>query len=91
MLGNVSFTILICSAYFVQLAVFVIIPTMKTKVPLVMKEVLKAIIVAQYVPRLMRIYPLYKEVTRISGILTEPAWAGAAYNLFLYMLASHVS
>jgi cyclic nucleotide gated channel len=38
----------------------------------------------------MRIYPLYKEVTT-SGILTETAWAGAAFNLFLYMLASHVS
>jgi len=23
--------------------------------------------------------------------LTETAWAGAAFNLFLYMLASHVS
>ena len=39
----------------------------------------------------MRIYPLYKEVTSTSGILTETAWAGAVYNLVLYMLASHVS
>ncbi|KAI6707762.1 hypothetical protein NL676_010724 [Syzygium grande] len=38
----------------------------------------------------MRIYPLYKEVTRTSGILHETAWAGAAFNLLLYMLASHV-
>ncbi|KAJ6748817.1 CYCLIC NUCLEOTIDE-GATED ION CHANNEL 15-RELATED-RELATED [Salix purpurea] len=37
----------------------------------------------------MRIYPLYMEVAT-SGILTETAWAGAAFNLFLYMLASHV-
>ncbi|KAJ6359362.1 hypothetical protein OIU76_000985 [Salix suchowensis] len=36
----------------------------------------------------MRIYPLYKEVAT-SGILAETAWAGAAFNLFLYMLASH--
>ena len=61
MLGNVSFTILICSTYFVQVAVFVIIPTMKTKVPLVMKEVLKTIILSQYVPSLMQIYLLYKK------------------------------
>lgn len=73
------------------MAIFVIIPTMKTKVPLLMKEMLKAVILSQYVPRIMRIYPLYKEVTRTSGILTESAWAGAVYNLFLYMLASHVS
>ncbi|XP_040988337.1 cyclic nucleotide-gated ion channel 1-like isoform X2 [Juglans microcarpa x Juglans regia] len=57
---------------------------------LLLKEMLKAVIFSQYVPRLLRIYPLYVEVTRTSGILTETAWAGAAYNLFLYMLASHV-
>ena len=55
------------------------------------KEWLKIAIFCQYVPRLMRIHPLFKEVTRTSGILTETAWAGAAFNLFLYMLASHVS
>ncbi|XP_062154991.1 cyclic nucleotide-gated ion channel 1-like [Alnus glutinosa] len=75
-----------------QVLVFSIIPYMKTKTncPSVMKEMLKATVFSQYVPRLMRIYPLYIEVTRTSGILIEIAWVGAAYNLFLYMLASHV-
>ncbi|KAI3929318.1 hypothetical protein MKX01_006554 [Papaver californicum] len=41
--------------------------------------------------RFIRIYPLYKEVTRTSGIITEMAWVGAAFNLFLYMLFSHVT
>ncbi|KAI6707759.1 hypothetical protein NL676_010721 [Syzygium grande] len=54
------------------------------------KESLKFIICGQYVPRIIRIYPLYKEVTRTSGLLYETAWAGAAFNLLLYMLASHV-
>ncbi|GAB4826260.1 Cyclic nucleotide-gated ion channel 1 [Ancistrocladus abbreviatus] len=54
------------------------------------KNLLKFIVVFQYVPRFLRIVPLYREVTRTSGILTETAWAGAAFNLFLYMLASHV-
>ncbi|KAL9304111.1 hypothetical protein ACSQ67_021374 [Phaseolus vulgaris] len=58
--------------------------------PYVGKDLLKYAVIAQYVPRLLRIYPLFKEVTSTSGILTETAWAGAAYNLFLYMLASHV-
>ncbi|XP_030965629.1 cyclic nucleotide-gated ion channel 1-like [Quercus lobata] len=73
-----------------QVVTFLIIPSMKTEVPLVMKEMLKSVIFSQYVPRLLRIYPLYVEVTRTSGILTQTAWAGAAYNLSLYMLASHV-
>ncbi|GKV44392.1 hypothetical protein SLEP1_g51582 [Rubroshorea leprosula] len=60
------------------------------QVTLVTKELLKYIIICQYVPRILRIVPLYIEVTRTSGIITETAWAGAALNLFLYMLASHV-
>ncbi|KAG6745616.1 hypothetical protein POTOM_050114 [Populus tomentosa] len=52
-------------------------------------DILAVLPLPQYVPRFVRIYPLYKEVTT-SGILTETAWAGAAFNLFLYMLASHI-
>ncbi|KAG2700634.1 hypothetical protein I3843_06G007800 [Carya illinoinensis] len=54
------------------------------------KNLLKFVVCFQYLPRCLRIYPLYKEVTRTSGILTQTAWAGAVFNLFLYMLASHV-
>jgi len=59
--------------------------------PYVGKDLLKYAVIVHYVPRLLRIYFLFKEVTSTSGLLTETAWAGAAYNLFLYMLASHVS
>ncbi|KAF8026978.1 hypothetical protein BT93_E0027 [Corymbia citriodora subsp. variegata] len=57
---------------------------------LMTKELLKFVIYGQYVPRIARIYPLYQEATRTSGTLLETAWAGAAFNLLLYMLASHV-
>ncbi|XP_065868302.1 cyclic nucleotide-gated ion channel 1 [Euphorbia lathyris] len=73
-----------------QVVILVIIPKMKGSRSLNTKNLLKFVVWFQYVPRLIRIYPLYKEVTRTSGILTETAWAGAAFNLFLYMLASHV-
>ncbi|ONI23396.1 hypothetical protein PRUPE_2G186700 [Prunus persica] len=72
-----------------KMVVFFIIPISRP-VPRVTKDLLLIVIVAQYGPRLWRIYPLYEEVTRTSGFLTETAWAGAAYNLLLYMLASHV-
>ncbi|PON51343.1 Voltage dependent potassium channel [Parasponia andersonii] len=72
-----------------QIVVLAIIPNIQRPVPLVTKELLKIVIICQYVPRLMRIVPLFKEVTRTSGIITETAWAGAAFNLLLYMLASH--
>lgn len=75
---------------FAKMVILIIIPTLKGPISLVTKEWLKYIIFCQYVPRILRIFPLYKEVTRTSGLLTETAWAGAALNLFLYMLASHV-
>ncbi|KAG6730290.1 hypothetical protein I3842_01G072700 [Carya illinoinensis] len=68
----------------------VVLLASKKETPMVTKELLKLVIFSQYVPRLLRIYPLYVEVIRTSGILTRTAWTGAAYNLFLYMLASHV-
>ncbi|GLT84763.1 hypothetical protein SLE2022_029770 [Rubroshorea leprosula] len=74
-----------------QLVTLHVIPLFKDRgVTLVTKELLKYTIICQYVPRILRIVPLYMEVTRTSGIITETAWAGAALNLFLYMLASHV-
>jgi cyclic nucleotide gated channel len=73
-----------------QMVILIIIPHMRGSSSLNTKNMLKFIVFFQYIPRFIRIYPLYKEVTRTSGILTETAWAGAAFNLFLYMLASHV-
>lgn len=73
-----------------QIIVLAIIPNLKSSGPFLAKDLLKYTVLIQYVPRLLRIRPLFKEVTRTSGILTETAWAGAVYNLFLYMLASHV-
>lgn len=57
---------------------------------LTVKNALKFIVFFQYFPRFYRIYPLTSEVTKTAGVFTETAWAGAAYNLILYMLASHV-
>ncbi|XP_028794754.1 cyclic nucleotide-gated ion channel 1 [Neltuma alba] len=73
-----------------QVVVLFIIPKLKSSVPFVAKDLLTYMVLIQYVPRVWRIRPLFKEVTRTSGILTETAWAGAAYNLCLYMLASHL-
>lgn len=73
-----------------QVVILIIIPKMQGSKSLNTKNLLKFVVFFQYIPRMLRIYPLYKEVTRTSGILTETAWAGAAFNLFLYMLASHV-
>ena len=58
---------------------------------MVAKNALLAIVVLQLVPRFFRIIPLTSELKRTAGVFAETAWAGAAYYLLWYMLASHVS
>ncbi|PWA34380.1 potassium channel, voltage-dependent, EAG/ELK/ERG [Artemisia annua] len=73
-----------------QFAVLVIIPNLDGPTSFLTKNLLKFIIFFQYIPRVIRVSLFYKKVTRISGFITEKAWAGAAFNFFLYVLASHV-
>ncbi|CAI9298284.1 unnamed protein product [Lactuca saligna] len=54
------------------------------------KEALLYIVLIQYIPRFARFIPLTSELKRTAGVLAETAWAGAAYYLLLYMLASHI-
>ncbi|CAA6659503.1 unnamed protein product [Spirodela intermedia] len=51
---------------------------------------LALIVLIQYVPRLFLIFPLNARIVKANGVVAKTAWAGAAYNLLLYMLASHV-
>ncbi|CAM8965317.1 unnamed protein product [Rhodiola kirilowii] len=51
---------------------------------------LALIVLLQYVPRLFVIFPLNNRIIKTTGFIAKTAWAGAAYNLILYMLASHV-
>ncbi|KAF6169370.1 hypothetical protein GIB67_016540 [Kingdonia uniflora] len=49
------------------------------------------IVLLQYIPRLFIIFPLNRRIIKNTGVVAKTAWAGAAYNLILYMLASHVA
>uniref|UniRef100_A0ACD5ZF98 Uncharacterized protein n=1 Tax=Avena sativa TaxID=4498 RepID=A0ACD5ZF98_AVESA len=73
-----------------QVFVLIVLPNLQDSEVMKAKDVLMVIITCQYVPRLVRIIPLYLQITRSAGIITETAWAGAAFNLLIYMLASHV-
>ncbi|TXG71130.1 hypothetical protein EZV62_006065 [Acer yangbiense] len=50
--------------------------------------VLKYIVFFQFVPRVIRIYPLFRKATS-TRILAEVTWVKAALNLYLYMLSGH--
>ncbi|CAI9272950.1 unnamed protein product [Lactuca saligna] len=72
-----------------QMLIWLIIPSLSGSTMANTKNVLRFIIIFQYLPRLYLIFPLTSEIVGATGVITETAWAGAAYNLMLYMLASH--
>ncbi|EOA40449.1 hypothetical protein CARUB_v10009174mg [Capsella rubella] len=57
---------------------------------LVTNRVLKWTIVAQYLPRIIRIHPIYKAVTKTTTTIAESKWIGALLNLSLFLLCSYV-
>ncbi|CAL5444223.1 unnamed protein product [Camellia sinensis] len=54
------------------------------------KQALLFIVFLQYIPRFLRILPLSSELKKSAGVFAETAWAGAAYYLLWFMLASHI-
>ncbi|KAF8033251.1 hypothetical protein BT93_D1997 [Corymbia citriodora subsp. variegata] len=74
-----------------QVLVWAIIPNLGGSITVQTKNVLLFIIFIQHVPRIFLLLPLRLEIINTSGALTERAWAGAAYNLLLYMLYAHVA
>ncbi|TYJ33549.1 hypothetical protein E1A91_A05G110400v1 [Gossypium mustelinum] len=73
-----------------QVLIWIVIPNLRGSTMTNTKNVLRFIIIFQYLPRLFLIFPLSSQIVKATGVVTETAWAGAAYNLILYMLASHV-
>ncbi|XP_050232676.1 putative cyclic nucleotide-gated ion channel 8 [Mercurialis annua] len=65
--------------------------TKKGSEVLATKQALLIIVFLQYVPRFMRFVPLTSDLKKTAGAFAESAWAGAAYYLLWYMLASHIA
>ncbi|KAJ0040302.1 hypothetical protein Pint_26573 [Pistacia integerrima] len=53
-------------------------------------KLLHFFVIFQYMPRLIRIYPLFKKVKMTFYEIDDAAFTKAAFNLLLYMLASQV-
>ncbi|KAK6912445.1 Cyclic nucleotide-binding domain [Dillenia turbinata] len=73
-----------------QIVIWVILPHTRTSHADHTKSTLVLVVLLQYIPRLYLIFPLSSQLIKATGVVTKTAWAGAAYNLLLYMLASHV-
>ncbi|XP_009379504.1 cyclic nucleotide-gated ion channel 17 [Pyrus x bretschneideri] len=73
-----------------QIVIWFVIPATRSAQTDHNNNALALIVLIQYVPRLYLIFPLSLQIIKATGVVTKTAWAGAAYNLLLYMLASHV-
>ncbi|CAK9150342.1 unnamed protein product [Ilex paraguariensis] len=73
-----------------QIVIWFIIPAIRSSHADHTTNALVLIVLMQYIPRLYLIFPLSSQIIKAAGVVTKTAWAGAAYNLLLYMLASHV-
>ncbi|GAV83211.1 cNMP_binding domain-containing protein/Ion_trans domain-containing protein [Cephalotus follicularis] len=73
-----------------QIVVWRFLQSSKGSDVLATKQALLLIVLLQYIPRFLRVLPLTSELKRTAGVFAETAWAGAAYYLLLYMLASHI-
>lgn len=73
-----------------QIVIWFIIPAIRSSHSDHTTNTLVLIVLLQYIPRLYLIFPLSSQLIKATGVVTKTAWAGAAYNLVLYMLASHV-
>ncbi|KAB1204447.1 putative cyclic nucleotide-gated ion channel 14 [Morella rubra] len=73
-----------------QIVIWFVLPAIKRSQDDHTDNTLVLIVLLQYIPRLYLIFPLSSQIIKATGVVTQTAWAGAAYNLLLYMLASHV-
>ncbi|KAJ8566999.1 hypothetical protein K7X08_019207 [Anisodus acutangulus] len=73
-----------------QIVILYVIPAANRKGSGHSKSILALIVLIQYVPRLFVIFPLNQQIIKTTGFIAKTAWAGAAYNLLLFTLASHV-
>ncbi|KAL4182031.1 hypothetical protein AMTRI_Chr12g240440 [Amborella trichopoda] len=73
-----------------QIVIWFLVPAVKHSKANSTNNALTLIVLFQYIPRLYLIFPLNDQIVKATGVVTKTAWAGAAYNLLLYMLASHV-
>lgn len=73
-----------------QIVIWIVIPATRDSSADYANNTLALIVLLQYIPRLFLIFPLNQRIIKTTGVIAKTAWAGAAYNLLLYILASHV-
>ncbi|CAN1846081.1 Probable cyclic nucleotide-gated ion channel 16 [Linum perenne] len=74
-----------------QIVIWFIIPAVKNTSASHANHTVSLIVLIQYIPRIVVMFPLNRRIVKSTGVVAKTAWSGAVYNLLLYVLASHVS
>ncbi|PRQ53842.1 putative potassium channel, voltage-dependent, ELK [Rosa chinensis] len=73
-----------------QIVIWLVIPATNNAGVDHANNTLALFVLIQYIPRLFLIFPLNQKIVKTTGVVAKTPWAGAAYNLLLFMLASHI-
>ncbi|CAI0455370.1 unnamed protein product [Linum tenue] len=73
-----------------KIVIWLVIPVARNHTADYANNTLSLIVLIQYIPRMFVIFPLHQRIVKTTGFIVKTAWAGAAYNLVLFILASHV-
>ncbi|WOL11852.1 cyclic nucleotide-gated ion channel 18-like [Canna indica] len=79
----------LCMLPLPQIIIWFVIPAVSSSSANHTNNTLSMLVIFQYVPRVILIFRLSDRIVKATGVVTRTAWAGAVYNLFQYMLASH--
>ncbi|KAL8459420.1 hypothetical protein ACS0TY_036781 [Phlomoides rotata] len=73
-----------------QCVVWGVMPIARSRTSNHVNHAISLLTILQYIPRIIVIFPLNARIIKNTGVVAKTAWTGAAYNLILYLLASHV-
>lgn len=88
-LGTAFWSELIAILPIPQVVLWAIVLRSKGPIVYQAKKTLRLIVFLQYIPRIYLIFPIISKIVKSKGLVTKRGWAGAAYNLVVYILASH--
>lgn len=74
-----------------QIFSWFIVPAIKSLSAENKHNVFAVIVLVQYIARLYLVFSLSHQIILTSEVVAKIAWVGAAYNLLLCLIASHVS
>lgn len=81
---------LVASLPLPQIIIWSVIPAIKYSSSEHDNDMLLLVSLFQFVLRCYLMFSLNNKIVRITGVFAKTAWQGAAYNLLLYMIASHL-